>query len=39
VRIEAPNFMRHDKLNGKRFTKPATVEFEKVKIETGQKKS
>jgi hypothetical protein len=39
VRIETPDFMRHDKINGKRFARPATVEFEKVKIETGQKKS
>jgi hypothetical protein len=31
--------MRHDKTNGKRFARPAMVEFEKVKIETGQKKS
>jgi hypothetical protein len=39
VRVEPPHFMRHDKLNGKRFTEPTEVEFAHVKIETGQKKS
>jgi hypothetical protein len=39
VRIEAPEFMRHDKTNGKRFAEPVEVEFSKVKIKTGQKKS
>ncbi|MBV9690835.1 MAG: iron transporter [Ktedonobacteraceae bacterium] len=39
VRIEAPNFSRHDKINGKRYTQPVEVEFTNVKIKTGQKKS
>lgn len=39
VRIEAPDFMRHDKTNGKRFAEAVEVEFTNVKIETGQKKS
>ncbi|MCL4302561.1 MAG: iron transporter [Anaerolineae bacterium] len=37
VRVEAPDFMRHDKINGQRFATPVTVEFDGVKIETGQK--
>jgi hypothetical protein len=39
VRIEAPDFMRHDKVNGKVFAEPAEVEFTNVMIKTGQKKS
>jgi hypothetical protein len=38
VRIEAPDFPRHDKINGKRFAEPVEVEFAGVKIKTGQKK-
>lgn len=36
VRIEPPTFMRHDRENGKRYTKPEVVEFDRVSIETGQ---
>jgi hypothetical protein len=32
VRIEAPDFARHDKENGKRFAEPVEVEFSPVKI-------
>ncbi len=39
VRVEAPEFPRHDKRNGRRFAEPAEVEFEVVKIKTGQKES
>lgn len=39
VHIDMPTFPRHDKTNGNRFTKPVDVEFQKVKIETGKKKS
>jgi hypothetical protein len=39
VRVEVPDFPRHDKLNGKRFAEPIEVEFSHVMIETGQKKS
>jgi hypothetical protein len=37
VHIDAPDFMRHDKENGKRYADPVDVEFTKVKIKTGQK--
>lgn len=36
VRIEAPNFPRHDKKNGKRFAEEIEVTFSPVKIKTGQ---
>jgi Fe2+ transport protein len=39
VRIEIPDFPRHDKTNGKRYTQPVEVEFAHVQIKTGQKKS
>lgn len=39
VRIDAPDFPRHDKINGKRFAEPVEVEFTGLKIKTGQKKS
>jgi hypothetical protein len=39
VRVEAPDFMRHDKVNGTVFAEPAEVEFRNVMIKTGQKKS
>lgn len=39
VRIEAPDFMRHDKENGNRFLEPVEVEFTRIEIETGQKLS
>lgn len=37
VRIEAPEFHRHDKINGKRYAGPVEVEFKDVRIEAGQK--
>lgn len=39
VHIKAPPFMRHDRLNGKRYSKDVDVEFRKVKISTGRKVS
>ncbi len=39
VHVEPPRYMRHDKVNGKRFATALDVEFEGVDIETGQKKS
>ncbi len=38
VRVEVPDFPRHDKVNGQRYTEPVEVEFQNVKIKTGQKK-
>lgn len=35
VHIEPPTFMRHDEVNGRRFTKPVDVEFTGVKIQRG----
>ena len=37
VQIEPPTFMRHDKENGNRYAHPVEVEFENVRIQTGQK--
>ena len=37
VEIEAPDFPRHDKKNGKRFAEKVEVTFDNVKLETGQK--
>ena len=37
VHIDAPDFMRHDKKNGKRYGDPVDVEFTNVRIKTGQK--
>lgn len=37
VRIEAPDFPRHDKKNGERYAEPVEVEFPGVEIKTGQK--
>lgn len=39
VRFDPPNFGRHDKTNGQRYTQPVEVEFRDIQIETGQKKS
>lgn len=39
VLVEPPTFMRHDKENGKRYDRPVEVEFDNVRIETGQKMS
>ena len=36
VRVEPPAFMRHDEVNGRRFTEPVDVEFAGVRIERGQ---
>jgi uncharacterized protein involved in high-affinity Fe2+ transport len=36
VRIDPPDFMRHDEVNGKRFTEPVECEFAGVKISTGR---
>ncbi len=38
VRVEAPTFPRHDRVNGHRFLKPAEVQFS-IKIEPGRKRS
>ena len=35
VRIEPPEFMRHDEKNGTRYADPAEVEFADVELETG----
>lgn len=37
VSIPAPAFPRHDKVNGKRYTAPVTVEFKDIHIEPGRK--
>lgn len=37
VRVEPATFMRHDEVNGRRFTEPVEVEFAGVKVQTGQK--
>lgn len=39
VRVEVPDFHRHDKTNGKRYAEPVEVEFKGVTVKTGQKKS
>ncbi len=36
VRIEPPRFLRHDEVNGKRFTEPVETEFERVAVRTGR---
>ena len=38
VEIEAPEFMRHDKKNGKRFSERVEVEFKRVKIKPKKPK-
>lgn len=35
VHIDPPTFMRHDEVNGRRFTEPVDVEFTGVKIQRG----
>lgn len=37
IRVEAPDFPRHDKVNGKRFEQPVEVEFKNIKLELGKK--
>jgi len=39
VSIEAPDFPRHDRLNGHRYAHPVEVSFDKVTIKAGQKHS
>ena len=39
VHIKPAEFMRHDRENGDRFSRPVDVEWPSVKIETGQKRS
>lgn len=36
VHIDPPRFMRHDQINGRRFTEPVDVEFTGVRVETGR---
>lgn len=36
LRIAPPNFMRHDKENGKRYASTVVIEFPDVKVTTGQ---
>lgn len=36
LQIKPPTFMRHDKVNGKRYAKTVEVTFDKVAIKTGQ---
>ncbi len=36
VHVEPPSFMRHDEINGRRFTEPVDVEFAGVTVVTGQ---
>ncbi|MFC4627365.1 hypothetical protein ACFO6V_03910 [Promicromonospora alba] len=35
VHVDPPTFMRHDEINGRRFTEPVDVEFAGVRIERG----
>lgn len=37
VYIEAPDFPRHDKKNGRRYAESLEVEFQNVHLETGRK--
>ncbi|HEY2734214.1 MAG TPA: iron transporter [Polyangiales bacterium] len=37
IRIEQPDFRRHDVQNGRRYRGPVTVEFTRVPIKAGQK--
>lgn len=36
VRVEVPDFPRHDNVNGRRFTKPVEVAFTDIWIDTGR---
>jgi len=36
VRVQPPDFHRHDKVNGDRYTETVEVEFEGIEIETGR---
>jgi hypothetical protein len=35
VHVDPPTFMRHDEINGRRFTEPVDAEFTGVRIERG----
>jgi uncharacterized protein involved in high-affinity Fe2+ transport len=37
VHVKAPDFMLHDRKNGKRYLKDVDVVFKDVQIETGKK--
>jgi len=39
VRIDAPMFMRHDPINGKRYPEPVIARFEEVRFAQGRKPS
>jgi hypothetical protein len=39
VRIDPPDFMRHDPINGARYAAPVTVRFEDVAFASGRKES
>lgn len=39
VHVDAPEFARHDKFNGRRYMDPVDVEFTHVHIDTGRKLS
>jgi hypothetical protein len=39
VRIEAPTYMRHDPINGKRYGQPVEVTFDDLTFELGRKPS
>lgn len=36
VRIEAPTFMRHDEVNGKRYAETVEVTFKDIEVRTGR---
>ena len=36
VRIDPPTFMRHDRINSRRFAEPVEVEFDNVQVRSGQ---
>ena len=36
VEVAPPDFMRHDKSNGRRYQTPVTVEFKSFAIKTGK---
>lgn len=36
IRIDAPTFMRHDEVNGKRYAEVVEVTFENVQVTTGK---
>ena len=37
IRVEPPTFMRHDEINGMRFTEVVEATFDKVKVKRGEK--